>query len=381
MTTEEAGRITKAKMLKAMNAQLRRSFHPVRYEDVIIIEEGYSFTEEADLNTDLSPDNERQGDGILDLLKKSLPKKTIFAVNRERAISDSLSDKPTRIVVGLGKPKRYPLDTKKSASMLNEIVNLLDENYQINAEALKLFVKKYGYLHNTIDNPMSNYYYPTERTNITNRFVVKGYDSLNTWETFIKKIVEIIIFWKHPLWDLYNPYTGENDYSRKFRDMMIQYNEFYMHNNHIPEFSSDSSQTIDNRRKSNKILLAQMLQDGIRDAQFLDTFYVQPKYGQLSLNRVPSDLYSYMWLWIEQSILYEDDPHSFHKCTYCNEYSMAIDLNREQKINPVTLERLYHHDKCYRRHMKRETTARKAKAEGRPPQIRPKSRKNGTISV
>ena len=108
---------------------------------------------------------------------------------------------------------------------------------------------------------------------------------------------------------------------------------------------------------------------------------MQPKYGQLSLNRVPSDLYSYMWLWIEQAILYEDDQHSFHKCKYCNEYSMAIDLNREQEINPVTLERLYHHDECYRRHMKRETTARKAKAEGRPPQIRPKSRKNGTISV
>lgn len=72
MTTEEAGRITKAKMIKAMNAQLRRSFHPVRYEDVIIVEEGYSFTEEADSDTDLSSDNERQSDGILDLLKKCI---------------------------------------------------------------------------------------------------------------------------------------------------------------------------------------------------------------------------------------------------------------------------------------------------------------------
>ena len=378
MTTEKTGRITKAKMRKAMNTQLRRSFHPVRYEDVIIVEEGYSFTEEADSDTDLSPDNERQGDGILDLLKKSLPKKTIFAVNRERAISDSLSDKPTRIVVGLGKPKRYPLDTKKSASMLNEIVNLLDENYQINGEALKSFVKEYGYLHNTIDNSINNYYYPRPGTNITNRFVVKGYDSLNTWEIFIKKIVEIIIFWKHPLWDLYNPYTGENDYARKFRDIMIQYNEFYVNNNHIP---IDSSKTIDNRRMSNKILLAQMLQDRLRDAQFLDTFYVRPDSGQLSLNRVPSDLYSYMWLWIEQAILYEDDPHSFHKCIYCNKYAMAIDLNREQEINPATLERLYHHDVCYRRHMKRKTIERKAKAEGRTLCIRLKARKNGTESV
>lgn len=376
MKSEEDGRITKAKMRKAMNAQLKRSFQPVRYDDVIIVEEGYAFTEEVDFcsDTDSSSDDERQGDGILDLLKENLTKKTTFAVSRERVISDPQSDKPTMIVIGIGKPKKYPLDTKKSASMLNEIVNLLDENYQINVEALKLFVKEYGYLHNTIYNSRDDSFYPTIGINISKKFIIKGYDSLNTWQEFIINIVKIIIFWKHPLWDLYNPYTGENYYSREFRDIMIQYNEFYVNNNHIP---IDSSKTIDNRRMSNKILLAQMLQDGLRDAQFLDTFYVRPDSGQLSLNRVPSDLYSYMWLWIEQAILYEDDPHSIHKCIYCNEYDMAINLNREQEINPITLERLYHHDVCYRRHMKRKTIEEKAKSEGRTLHIRPKARKNG----
>jgi hypothetical protein len=369
-------RITKAKMIKAMDSELKQLFQPARYDDVIIVEEGYTFTKEINLcsDIDLSSDRERQGDGILDILKKTRTKQTTLAVSREQAMSDSQSEKPTRIVIGLGKPEKYLLDCKKSAPMLNEILNLLDENSHIKAEELKSFVKKYGYLRNPAQVP----FYKKTGSDITESFMKVGYDSLDAWQLFVQKITETIRLWENPLSDIYNPYTGEKDYSNKFRDIIIQVNECVLQRGFIyPRSDSGLQEKTSKRILSNKIFLAQMLQEGIRNADFEESFYVLTPSGQLFPHRTPGDLYSFMWLWIEQAILNDKAPNSLRKCIYCNEYGMAMELNRSHKRDLISKEHLWYHDVCYRRHMKRKTIEEKAKSEGRTLHIRPNARKEG----
>lgn len=359
-----------------MESELKQLFQPVRYNDVILVEEGYRFTEETNFgsDTDLSSEEKCQGDGILDLLKKQRIKLTTIAESREPVMADSKSEMQTKIVIGIGKPEKYLLDSRKSASMLNEILNLLDNNYQLKTEELKSFVKKYGYLH----QPSQSLIHNNTKSDIVEQVVRKGYDSLDTWQHFVLDITETIRIWENPLCDIYNPYTGENDYSGKYRDLMIQLNEFYLERNYINlKSDSDNPQNIDKRKLSNKIFLAQKLGEGIANGYFKESFYVLPDSGQILPYWTPRNLYSFIWLWIKQTILDEKAPQSLHKCIFCNKYAQAMDLRRSQKRNPITREHYWQHEKCYRRDMKRKKIEEKAKSEGRPLHIRPKARKNG----
>ena len=351
--------------LEMMKNSMARDFRFkfVSFDDVDIVEEGHTFVESHYCDSEMS-----------DMYEK----RTVIALSRERVNPHiQLNENQRKILIGKGNSKEYSLEGKNLSSMLKEMLNLLDEEFLIiMPDRLKSFVKKYGYLHKPIEKTLHQY---TNRGFTCNFYIVElGYDSLETWQLFVREIIHFLKYWNNPSADI-NFYENEGD-DEKFKGWVLQSNlDFIQNNIASPEFRYNVSQMMNKQYLINKIFLSKMIESRIGDSQFHESLYVLPSSGQILSHKIPIDLYSFIWLWIEQSVLDDKDDKSIHKCSLCNEYDMLMNLRKSRERDPITLENVLYHEYCYRRQKKRETTARKAKAEGRPPQIRLESRKNGVL--
>lgn len=123
--------------------------------------------------------------------------------------------------------------------------------------------------------------------------------------------------------------------------------------------------------------IAVLLEAGMKEASLRKEYIVLPQ-GQIINVDVPADMYSFIWLALEATVLQNSSSRDLclRKCCYCGHWDIE-DGPRERLMRQPHDKTYWYHDACKRREARRTELELRAIKEGREYKIRPGARKQG----
>ncbi|NCC62814.1 MAG: hypothetical protein EOM12_18235 [Verrucomicrobiae bacterium] len=143
----------------------------------------------------------------------------------------------------------------------------------------------------------------------------------------------------------------------------------------------DLQEGVEQEPPYHRLWVAELLQNGIKNSMLEKRYIVLPEFGQIVEMTRAHDLYGFVWLALEATVL-EMSPSSdlrLRRCCYCDLWD--LEDNGERLMRRTNDKTAWYHDLCKRREDRRTDLEQAALKKGREFIIRPGARKHGVLKT